>query len=132
MPIDKMLTRKLFKMFDNKPKALRYAFGFTPKYEDCVLELGKTGSAAVLGKQMMKAGADGDAKLKICWGMMKVEGKTLTIQEIKKLTGIEVKLAKALKKAKLDGYTVKKGEVKGDEEAPEDGAKKKPAAAPAE
>ncbi|MEM9145341.1 MAG: hypothetical protein AAGC57_04020 [Pseudomonadota bacterium] len=125
MAIDKPLTRKLFKFVDGKPKALRYAFGFSQKYEECELELAKTGSPAVVGKQMMKA----NDNLKVAWGMIKVEGKTLTVEETKRLTGIEVKLAKALKKAKLDGFTIRKGTIKELPDGAEEGREKPKAAA---
>ncbi|MEO0623873.1 MAG: hypothetical protein AAFU49_19030 [Pseudomonadota bacterium] len=121
MAIEKPITRKLFKMFDGKPKVLRYAFGFSPKYEQCALELAKTGTPGPMGQKMLKAAQKEKSGLKVSWGYMKVEGKNLTIEEVKKLSGVEMKMPKALKKAKLEGYLVRKGQVKGGDDGGAEG-----------
>lgn len=131
MAIDKPLTRKMFKFVDGKKKALRFAFAYTPKLEECEFVLAKTGAAGVLGKQLKKDTEKNPSKPKVCWGKLKVEGKRLTLEPEKKMTGLEPKLVKALKKGKLPGYLVSLGTVgeEADGAAPEGGEKKAAAAA---
>lgn len=111
MAIDKTETRKMLKFVDGKEKALRFAFAYTPKLEECELVLARSGGAGKIGKALLKESQKNPAKPKVCWGLMKVEGKRLTLSLEKKMTQIEPKLTKALKKNKLAGYLISQGSV---------------------